>query len=162
MSCSCGRTEEYQNCCEPYIKGDKRATTAEEMMRSRYSAFTHNEMEYIESTHHPKTAKDLDMDANRRWAKNAEWLGLEIVSVENGGEEDKKGFVEFKAKFKMKGKTTTHHEMSEFRKEAGQWKFYDAHDLAAETYVRAEPKIGRNDPCTCGSGKKYKKCCGAH
>jgi preprotein translocase subunit SecA len=29
-----------------------------------------------------------------------------------------------------------------------------------ETYRRAEPRVGRNDPCPCGSGKKYKKCCG--
>lgn len=27
-------------------------------------------------------------------------------------------------------------------------------------YVRMEKKVGRNDPCPCGSGKKYKKCCG--
>lgn len=31
---------------------------------------------------------------------------------------------------------------------------------AGKTQVRAAPKIGRNDPCPCGSGKKYKKCCG--
>ena len=30
------------------------------------------------------------------------------------------------------------------------------------TFIRAEPKVGRNDPCPCGSGKKYKKCCGTH
>ncbi len=30
-----------------------------------------------------------------------------------------------------------------------------------ETVKRMEPKVGRNDPCHCGSGKKYKKCCGA-
>jgi uncharacterized protein YecA (UPF0149 family) len=29
-----------------------------------------------------------------------------------------------------------------------------------ETYRREEPRVGRNDPCPCGSGKKYKKCCG--
>jgi preprotein translocase subunit SecA len=28
-----------------------------------------------------------------------------------------------------------------------------------EQVIRTEPKIGRNDPCPCGSGKKYKKCC---
>ena len=28
-------------------------------------------------------------------------------------------------------------------------------------YERAGPKVGRNDPCPCGSGKKYKRCCGA-
>lgn len=33
-------------------------------------------------------------------------------------------------------------------------------DVSAKPYVRDMPKIGRNDPCPCGSGKKYKKCCG--
>jgi uncharacterized protein YecA (UPF0149 family) len=33
------------------------------------------------------------------------------------------------------------------------------HHHQVETYVRAEPKVGRNDPCPCGSGKKSKKCC---
>ena len=31
---------------------------------------------------------------------------------------------------------------------------------SATTMVRETPKVGRNDPCPCGSGKKYKKCCG--
>jgi len=30
-----------------------------------------------------------------------------------------------------------------------------------ETYKRKTPKIGRNNPCPCNSGKKYKKCCGS-
>lgn len=33
-------------------------------------------------------------------------------------------------------------------------------ELPKEPYIRGNPKIGRNDPCPCGSGKKYKKCCG--
>lgn len=39
-------------------------------------------------------------------------------------------------------------------KETVQWSGEDG------TYTRAQPKIGRNDPCPCGSGKKYKNCCG--
>jgi hypothetical protein len=43
-------------------------------------------------------------------------------------------------------------------------RFDDRHDLdepfpAQPTFVRDEPRVGRNDPCPCGSGKKYKKCC---
>ena len=39
--------------------------------------------------------------------------------------------------------------------------FYEADRTPVQMpYVRTNPKIGRNDPCPCGSGKKYKKCCG--
>jgi preprotein translocase subunit SecA len=34
-------------------------------------------------------------------------------------------------------------------------------DESVQTVRRESPKVGRNDPCPCGSGKKYKKCCGA-
>ncbi|MCX5675319.1 MAG: SEC-C metal-binding domain-containing protein [Planctomycetota bacterium] len=37
----------------------------------------------------------------------------------------------------------------------------DEGEEVVKTIVRAGPKVGRNDPCPCGSGKKYKKCCGA-
>ena len=47
-------------------------------------------------------------------------------------------------------------------KENGQWRFLDARGIQKGPYVRPEPKVGRNDPCPCGSGKKYKACCGKH
>ena len=37
--------------------------------------------------------------------------------------------------------------------------YFPLNSYVPETYVRPEPKVGRNDPCPCGSGKKYKKCC---
>jgi preprotein translocase subunit SecA len=41
-----------------------------------------------------------------------------------------------------------------------EYEDYDAEPLApSDTVIREERKIGRNDPCPCGSGKKYKKCC---
>ena len=48
-----------------------------------------------------------------------------------------------------------------FEKENGEWKFLDARGISVGTYRREEPKTGRNDPCPCGSGKKFKKCCAA-
>ncbi|MHB8261559.1 MAG: DUF1186 domain-containing protein [Bacteroidia bacterium] len=45
--------------------------------------------------------------------------------------------------------------------DGGAFDAYEPVDSAKiETFIRTEPKIGRNDPCVCGSGKKYKKCCG--
>jgi uncharacterized protein len=35
---------------------------------------------------------------------------------------------------------------------------FEPHEEETETVVRQSPKTGRNDPCWCGSGKKYKKC----
>jgi SEC-C motif-containing protein len=61
----------------------------------------------------------------------------------------------------MDGKLHDHREHSLFEKENGEWRFLDAQAGKTPTLRREEPKVGRNDPCSCGSGKKFKKCCGA-
>jgi SEC-C motif-containing protein len=68
--------------------------------------------------------------------------------------------VEFIATFKEKGVVRHHHERSNFSRVDGEWFFVDGEPVLPETRVNQSPKIGRNDPCPCGSGKKYKKCCG--
>ena len=83
-----------------------------------------------------------------------------MVSTEAGCEEDQQGVVEFIATFKEKGVTRRHHEKSRFEKQDGRWYFVDGELVLAKTQVNEGPKVGRNDPCPCGSGKKYKKCCG--
>ena len=128
-------------------------------MRARYAAFTEAAIEYIEKTTDPSVRESFDRNGTTEWAKNSEWLGLEIVRSEEGGEKDSKGLVEFIARYKYDGVERAHHERAEFKKRDGQWFFLDG-KLVQEP-VRAGEKIGRNDPCTCGSGKKYKKCCGA-
>ncbi|EFI34538.1 preprotein translocase, SecA subunit [Desulfonatronospira thiodismutans ASO3-1] len=52
-----------------------------------------------------------------------------------------------------------HKEQEDLRYGAPQ-KGEEKKEAKKEPQRRAEPKVGRNDPCTCGSGKKYKKCCG--
>jgi SEC-C motif-containing protein len=156
--CACGTEKAYSECCEPFIKGTKLAPTAEKLMRSRYTAFAVGEMDYIYKTHHESTRKELDMDGVKSWALNSEWLGLEIRGSEKGQEVDTEGSVEFKCKFIFNGKEQSHHELSTFVKEKGQWFFVDG-ALRNNTVRRSEPKVGRNDPCACGSGKKTKKCC---
>ncbi len=156
--CACGSEKSYSECCEPYIKGKKHAPTAVALMRSRYSAFANGEMDYIYNTHHESTRSELDMDSVKNWATNSEWLGLEIRETEMGSEKDAEGKVEFKCKFIFNGQEQTHHELSTFVKEKGQWYFVDG-ALRNNTVRRSAPKVGRNDPCPCGSGKKAKKCC---
>ncbi len=159
MQCPCESGKTFKTCCEPLIAGTKDAETAEELMRSRYTAYTQVEMDYIEKTHDPKTRDQTDMDSNRKWAESTKWIGLEILETQQGGAEDEVGSVTFTAKFETDERIQEHHERSLFRKEHGKWYFVDASDPTKTPIIRSEPKIGRNDPCPCGSGKKYKKCC---
>lgn len=158
MSCPCGSHLEFADCCEPYIKAEKSAPTAEALMRSRYSAYTVEEVDYIVDTHHADSRDDVDREAALQWAKQAAWLGLEILETVDGGEKDEEGVVEFVANFSLQGKPQSHHERSNFKKVDGKWYYVDGEMTKKKPIVRESKKIGRNEPCPCGSGKKYKKC----
>ena len=103
---------------------------------------------------------DHDVNATRRWAEKSDWLRLEVINVDKGGADDDEGTVEFIATYKEKGLVRPHHEISNFKKVGGVWYFVDGQLVMPKTETRAQAKIGRNEPCPCGSGKKYKKCCG--
>lgn len=157
--CSCGSGVELNACCLPLIEGKRAASTAEELLRSRYTAFTRGSIDYILETHHSKTRHEVKREEIEEWSKNSKWLGLKIVQKEAGQPKDEKGTLIFCALYAVEGKQEEHWEQSFFEKENGAWRFLDAKGVHTGPYQRIEPKIGRNDPCTCGSGKKYKKCC---
>jgi SEC-C motif domain protein len=129
-------------------------------MRSRYSAYVIGAIDYLHETLHPDYRSDHDQAATRRWAEESIWLGLEILATEKGGEGDEDGIVEFVAGYKEKGMARRYHERSRFRREGERWYYVDGEVQRPGTYVQEHVKVGRNDPCPCGSGKKYKKCCG--
>ena len=156
-TCPCKSGLSYAECCEPLIRGERRAETAEQLMRSRYAAYVNVETDYIFETTHPAHREGYDHEGTRRWAEGADWEGLEILSSE-GGPDDAEGRVEFIARYREKGAKKAHHELAEFKKEEGRWYFTDGKGAPQKPLVST--KVGRNDPCTCGSGKKYKKCCG--
>ena len=158
MSCHCGAGTSYEACCQPYVTGERDAPSAEALMRSRYSAYVEGAIDYIAETHHPAKRDDFDHEGAAVWARSAAWKDLEIVESENAGDDE--GIVEFKARYVQEGNTITHHERSRFKRIDGRW-FYDDGRMITEPVKRASPKLGRNDPCHCGSGKKFKKCCGA-
>lgn len=173
MNCPCQSQLDFANCCEPYLTGKKLAPTAEKLMRSRYTAYSTANIDYLKKTLAPESRHDFDAATTKKWAQQAKWKGLKILSTEKGTESDAKGTVEFIATYEQDGEGLDHHEVSTFRKsESGEWFFIDgdAHThregedhhghQKPQTVVREAAKIGRNEPCSCGSGKKFKKCCG--
>ena len=161
MQCPCQSGATYRDCCEPFIRGIKQAETAEQLMRARYAAHTQIEMDFIEKTHDPQSKQEINREETREWAESTNWQGLEIIETKKGGAGDDVGLIEFKATYEADDGLKVHHELSEFHKRDGVWYYTDSmHPI--QTVVRESPKIGRNEPCACGSGKKYKKCCGAN
>lgn len=157
--CPCGSRRDRDECCGPLLAGAP-APTAEALMRSRYTAFVEADVDYLERTLAPEAKEDFDRAETETWARQGEWRGLEIRGVAGGGADDDEGRVEFVARYRFQGKDYAHHELGSFRKQDGRWVYVDG-VLNPKAAPRQVAKIGRNDPCSCGSGKKYKKCCGA-
>ncbi len=156
-NCPCGSHSSYATCCEPIISGNRVAETAEQMMRARYTAHDKVEIDFIFNSTHPDSREGYDIEGTRSWAADSEWLSLEIVDTVKGLQGDQTGEVEFIARFRTKEGIRTHHERSLFKQVDGHWLFAEGEMVKAQPVTTT--KIGRNDPCPCGSGKKYKKCC---
>lgn len=118
-------------------------------MRSRYSAFVMKNADYLINTWHPSCqASNFRADIERSFAQT-EWHGLTVFATQESTNPEE-GFVSFIAKFSENGKPGVILERSRFLKVEGKWYYIDG----------THPQFGRNDPCPCGSGKKFKKCCG--
>jgi len=152
----------YEDCCRPFIEGVKNAPSAETLMRSRYSAYVVKNIQYVDQTQISLENDKFDIDEALKWAESSEWMGLEIKNTIKGQSNDSLGTVEFIAHYKDKASGTElkHHETSHFQKKDGRWYFKEGQIHGAGPIVRGAPKLGRNDLCSCGSGKKFKKCCG--
>jgi len=157
-TCPCGSGSDYAACCEPIITGKKLAETAEQLMRARYSAHVKVEIDFLYDSTHPDHREGYDHKGTRTWAEESDWYGLEIHETAQGGPKDKQGEVEFTARFRDKDGLRNHHERGQFARKGKKWLFTEGN------MVKPKPmsvtKVGRNDPCPCGSGTKYKKCCG--
>jgi len=159
-NCPCGSGLSFVACCGPILAGAP-APTAEALMRSRYTAYVQRDYAHLEHSLCTEQRKDYSSEEAKRWAESSEWLGLTILRTEKGGPADKEGLVEFSARFRAEGKENEHLETAIFGREEGKWVYVGQVAPKGQTVRREAPKVGRNDPCPCGSGKKFKKCCGA-
>lgn len=159
--CVCGSEKNYAECCERFISGRETPSTPEELMRSRYTAYTQANINYIANTMSGTAASHFNADEAKQWAEKIRWIKLEVMQTY---EVEDKGFVEFLAHFyqdKPGHPNQRHaiHELSEFHRIDGKWSYVDGKDPRAHMPFKTT-RVGRNDPCMCGSGKKHKKCCG--
>ena len=157
--CPCDSGSDLEQCCGPIIAGNAPAPTAEALMRSRFTAFARGNLDHVERTLCREERETFDPAAADDMAK-VEWTRLEILGTTDGSAGDDSGTVTFAAHFRQDGKRLVHHERSTFRREDGLWVYVDG-DINPKDPPRLVEKVGRNEPCPCGSGKKFKKCCGA-
>lgn len=159
--CACGHSRPYPDCCGRFIEGSEAPKTPEELMRSRYTAFTQGNVPYVMKTMTDTALDDFDPVDFKRWINTVKWTGLTVVEAPPVSEEDFFGSVEFVAGYERSdGETFEIHEKSDFEKIGEEWYYVSGETPKIEPHIR-EVHVGRNDPCLCGSGKKYKKCCGA-
>ena len=157
--CPCGSKTPFALCCGPVIAG-RSAATAEALMRSRYAAFVVGDLDYLQKTSAGEAALKFNRAELALSLAATEWLGLEITAFEAGQPGDDRGSVTFTARFREHGRLHVQGERSEFRRIDGEWRYVSG-DLDAGPDPATIARTGRNDPCPCGSGKKFKKCHGA-
>ena len=148
----------YSDCCQPYHDAvDKEdglmSKSAERLMRSRYSAFVLHKAGYIVKTTVPTQQALLDIKSIESWARETNWAGLEIIS-HTAKLGKRHAQVEFKAFYiKSDGQQAAHHELSSFVEVNGRWYFLDP---------TVNMNVSQKQPCICGSGEKFKRCCGVY
>ncbi len=148
--CPCGSGKSYGSCCGIFHHGLKFPQNAEELMRSRYSAYALNNLTYIKNTMQGKAAQGFLEKESDTQQKSHQLLGLEVLRHIKDKKNPNHAFVEFRALHQYQEKCSVIQELSEFLKIDGKWFYVDG---------KVE-KSSRNDPCPCHSGKKFKKCHG--
>ena len=153
--CPCGSGRLFGDCCEPVLTGLHPAATAEALMRARFTAHVTHNFRFLHDSHRPTAGKPYVEEAGEPAVK---WTRLEVHAHEASSDPDK-AFVDFSA-YGLEGSVEkVLHEKAEFLRINGRWLYSREARLGPAPYKAAVPKPGRNDPCPCGSGRKYKHCC---
>lgn len=151
--CHCCSGKQYAECCEPVINGKLAAKSAEELMRSRFTAYCIRDYQYIFETYGSLQRSKLSTTSLADSAENTRWIGLEVVKYKSLT--SLTATVEFIATY-AEGKTLFQmHELSDFERQDGVWR-YTSGVMKDKT---GKIKLSRNAPCPCQSGKKFKQCC---
>ena len=147
-ACPCQSNTSYEDCCGRFHTHTQFPETAEQLMRSRYAAYVLKNVPYIVETTVPSQQGLLNVQAIQAWAEETQWRGLQILNTESLTKTQ--SAVEFNAVFQGEEGEQTHHERSIFVKIDGRWYFVDP----------TVPLPMMKQPSVCGSGKKFKHCCG--
>jgi len=153
--CPCGSEKLFDACCGPALSGARPPATAEELMRSRFTAHVLQDFAYLHRTHLPTAQKPY---VEEPAGEPIKWTRL-VVHAHDTGPKPGTATVDFSAYFDEDGAEQVLHEKSEFSRVDGRWLYARALRHGPAPLKSSAPKVGRNEPCPCGSGKKYKHCC---
>jgi SEC-C motif-containing protein len=153
--CPCGSGKTFGDCCEPIHLGRIPPPDAERLMRARFSAHVVHNFKFLHDTYRPTAGKPF---VDEEGESPVKWTRLEVHGHEAGNDPDK-AFVDFSAYGTEEGVEKVLHEKAEFLRVNGVWLYNREARLGPAPFKSAAPKVGRNEPCPCGSGKKYKHCC---
>jgi len=123
--CSCGSNNDYAVCCGKYIDGEALPETAEQLMRSRYTAYTQCNVAYIEATTLEAALADFDHAQALQLAKSSTWLGLKVLEHRPHPKHANEAIVKFDAYFAINGKQGHIHETSKFKRIDQRWYYVD-------------------------------------
>jgi SEC-C motif-containing protein len=127
MKCPCNPYRLYENCCAKAHHDILQVTTAEQLMRSRYSAFVLCNIAYLQDSHHSsKRPGKKEAQQIENWTNSVNWIKLVVLQTTKGLEKDSIGNVEFKAFYMENNKVQVIYENSRFCKENGHWVYLDA------------------------------------
>jgi len=154
-NCPCGSGKSLANCCGPILAGQRPAATAEELMRARFTAHVTHDFGFLHRTYRPTAHQPFVPVPDSPALK---WTRLVVHSHVPGRTPDL-AHVEFSAYGTEDGAEHVLHEKAEFVRQDGSWIYTRPLREGPAPFRQAAPKPGRNDPCPCGSGKKYKQCC---
>lgn len=172
MNCYCRSGQTFANCCQPFHQGTRFPETAEQLMRSRFSAYCEGSaasVQYVADSYHPLTQPSNPSHEIAAFAKAAHFVRLDVIHAsvvsELPAELLKTLFqhdsltslayatVHFKVQFLMNDRLHLLEEISRFIATLGRWTYLDG-----TLTEHPQQKLSRNDSCPCGSGKKYKNC----
>ena len=153
--CPCGSGQLFEVCCEPLLTRRRLAANAEQLMRARFTAHVAHDFRFVHDTHRPTAGKPYVEEEGEPAMR---WTRLEVHSHELGRDSNQ-AFVDFSAYGLEEGVEKVLHEKAEFLRVDGTWLYNREARLGPAPFKSTAPKVGRNDPCPCGSGKKYKHCC---
>lgn len=154
-ACPCGSGKPFAACCAPVIEGTRLAATAEELMRARFTAHATHAFQFLHESFRGTASKPYVPEEGQ---PGVEWKRLDVHSHETTENPDR-SFVDFTAYGTERGQEVVHQERAEFLRTNGSWLYTREVRLGPPPVKASSPKVGRNDPCPCGSGKKYKHCC---
>ena len=153
--CPCGSGGLFGDCCDPILTGKRLAATAEQLMRARFTAHVVHDFVFLHRTYRPTAQQPFVDEAE---VPTMQWTKLVVHSHEAGRNPDT-AYVDFSAYGSEAGTERVLHEKAEFIRQNGAWIYTRAVREGPAPYIASVPKPGRNNPCPCGSGKKYKQFC---